>query len=127
MSKQPISTDKAPGAIGAYSQAIVSGSTIYLSGQIPLDPATMRLVDSDIDAQIGQVFDNLTAVTQAAGGGLDDIVKLTIYLTDLNDFPRVNEAMAKYFTQPYPARAAVGISALPMGAAVEAEGIMVLA
>jgi reactive intermediate/imine deaminase len=127
MSKQPVVTDNAPGAIGAYSQAIISGSTIYLSGQIPLEPATMQLVQGDIDAQIAQVFDNLTAVTEAAGGGLDDIVKLTVYLTDLTDFPRVNEAMAKYFTKPYPARAAIGVALLPMGASVEAEGIMVLA
>jgi reactive intermediate/imine deaminase len=127
MSKQPVVTDNAPGAIGAYSQAIISGSTIYLSGQIPLEPATMQLVQGDIDAQIAQVFDNLTAVTQAAGGGLDDIVKLTVYLTDLTDFPRVNETMAKYFTKPYPARAAIGVASLPMGASVEAEGIMVLA
>jgi reactive intermediate/imine deaminase len=127
MSKQPVVTDNAPGAIGAYSQAIISGSTIYLSGQIPLEPATMQLVQGDIDAQIAQVFDNLTAVTEAAGGGLDDIVKLTVYLTDLTDFPRVNEAMAKYFTKPYPARAAIGVASLPMGASVEAEGIMVLA
>jgi len=127
MSKQPVSTENAPGAIGAYSQAIVSGSTVYLSGQIPLDPATMQLVDGDIDSQIARVFDNLKAVTRAAGGSLDDIVKLTVYLTDLTDFPRVNEIMATYFTQPYPARAAVGVASLPMGAAVEAEGIMVLA
>lgn len=127
MSKQPVSTHHAPNAIGAYSQAIVSGSTIYLSGQIPLDPATMQLVEGDIDVQIARVFDNLKAVTEAAGGCLDDIVKLTIYLTDLLDFPRVNEAMASYFVQPYPARAAVGVAALPMGASVEAEGIMVLA
>jgi reactive intermediate/imine deaminase len=127
MSKQPVVTDNAPGAIGAYSQAIISGSTIYLSGQIPLEPATMQLVQGDIDAQIAQVFDNLTAVTEAAGGGLDDIVKLTVYLTDLTDFPRVNETMAKYFTKPYPARAAIGVASLPMGASVEAEGIMVLA
>ncbi|MEE8308101.1 MAG: RidA family protein [Gammaproteobacteria bacterium] len=127
MSKQPVVTDNAPGAIGAYSQAIISGSTIYLSGQIPLEPATMQLVQGDIDAQIAQVFDNLTAVTEAAGGGLDDIVKLTVYLTDLTDFPRVNEVMAKYFAKPYPARAAIGVASLPMGASVEAEGIMVLA
>ncbi len=127
MSKQPVSSDKAPGAIGAYSQAIASGATIYLSGQIPLDPATMQLVEGDMDVQIARVFDNLRAVTEAAGGGLDDIVKLNVYLTDLADFPRVNAAMAQYFEKPYPARAAVGVAALPMGARVEAEGIMVLA
>ena len=127
MSKQPVSTDNAPGAIGAYSQAIVSGSTVYLSGQIPLDPATMQLVEGDIDAEIARVFENLQAVAYAAGGGLDDIVKLTVYLTDLVDFPRVNEAMAKYFSEPFPARAAIGVASLPLGARVEAEGIMVLA
>jgi reactive intermediate/imine deaminase len=126
MSKQPVSTQHAPGAIGIYSQAIVSGSTVYLSGQIPLDPATMQLVDGDIDAQITRVFENLKAVVTAAGGELDDVVKLTVYLTDLTHFPRVNEIMASYFNQPYPARAAVGVAALPMGAEVEAEGILVL-
>ena len=126
MSKQPVSTQQAPGAIGIYSQAIVSGSTVYLSGQIPLDPATMQLVDGDIDAQITRVFENLKAVVTAAGGELDDVVKLTVYLTDLTHFPRVNEIMASYFNQPYPARAAVGVAALPMGAEVEAEGILVL-
>jgi len=126
MSKQPVSTQQAPGAIGIYSQAIVSGSTVYLSGQIPLDPATMQLVDGDIDAQITRVFENLKAVVNAAGGELDDVVKLTVYLTDLTNFPRINEIMASYFNEPYPARAAVGVAALPMGAEVEAEGILVL-
>ncbi len=126
MSKQPVSTQQAPGAIGVYSQAIVSGSTVYLSGQIPLDPATMQLVDGGIDAQITRVFENLKAVVDAAGGELDDVVKLTIYLTDLGNFARVNEIMAGYFNEPYPARAAVGVAALPMGAGVEAEGILVL-
>ena len=126
MSKRPISTENAPGAIGVYSQAIASGSTVYLSGQIPLDPKTMQLVDGDIDAQIRRVFDNLRAVVNAAGGELDDIVKLTIYLTDLTNFPRVNEIMAEYFSAPYPARAALGVAALPMGSEVEAEGILVL-
>ncbi len=126
MSKQPVSTQQAPGAMGVYSQAIVSGSTVYLSGQIPLDPATMQLVDGGIDAQITRVFENLKAVVNAAGGELDEVVKLTIYLTDLGNFPRVNEIMAGYFNEPYPARAAVGVAALPMGAGVEAEGILVL-
>lgn len=126
MSREAVHTDKAPAAIGTYSQAIKSGSTVYLSGQIPLDPVTMTLVDSSIDAQIRQVFDNLGAVAEAAGGQLSRIVKLTVYLTDLAHFPEVNRIMADYFVEPYPARAAVGIAALPRGAAVEVDAIMVI-
>ncbi|MFO1418428.1 MAG: RidA family protein [Methylotetracoccus sp.] len=126
MSREAVHTDKAPAAIGTYSQAIKSGSTVYLSGQIPLDPVTMTLVDSSIDAQIRQVFDNLAAVAEAAGGQLSRIVKLTVYLTDLAHFPEVNRIMADYFIEPYPARAAVGIAALPRGAAVEVDAIMVI-
>lgn len=121
-----ISTDAAPGAIGPYSQAIRSGNTVYLSGQIPLDPQTMELVDASIEAQVRRVFDNLAAVAAAAGGGLDDIVRLTVYLTDLDNFATVNEIMATYFEKPYPARAAIGIAALPRGAAVEIDAILVL-
>jgi reactive intermediate/imine deaminase len=124
MKKTVISTALAPKAIGTYSQAVRAGDTIYLSGQIPLDPATMELVSGDISAQIRRVFDNLLAVTQAAGGDFSDIAKLTVFLTDLSDFPIVNEIMAEYFTQPYPARAAVGVAALPKGAAVEMDAIM---
>lgn len=126
MSKTPIQTDLAPQAIGTYSQAVRAGDTVYLSGQIPLDPATMQLVSGDIDVQIRRVLDNLKAVAVAAGGDLDDIVKLNVYLTDLSHFARVNEIMAGYFRQPYPARAAVGVAALPKGAAVEMDGVMVV-
>ncbi|GAA5131735.1 RidA family protein [Alloalcanivorax gelatiniphagus] len=122
-----INTDRAPAAIGTYSQAIKAGATVYLSGQIPLDPATMQLVDGDMEAQIRQVFDNLTAVCEAAGGGLKDIVKLNIFLTDLNHFALVNEVMASYLQEPYPARAAIGVAALPKGAGVEMDGIMDIA
>ena len=121
-----IHTDAAPGAVGTYSQAVRSGNTVYLSGQIPLHPQTMELVEGDIDAQIRQVFDNLAAVARAAGGGLGDIVKLTVYLTDLGHFGRVNEIMAQYFKEPYPARAAVGVAALPKAAAVEMDAILVV-
>ena len=124
--RQPIATDAAPAAIGTYSQAVRAGNTIYLSGQIPLDPATMELVDASIEAQVRRVFDNLAAVAAAAGGGLDDIVKLTVYLTDLGNFATVNEIMATYFNEPYPARAAIGIASLPRGAAVEIDAILVL-
>ena len=117
--------DRAPAAIGPYSQAIRSGDTFYLSGQIPLDPATMELVGGDIAAQISQVFDNLAAVCAAAGGSLADIVKLNIYLVDLAHFPVVNELMARRFAEPYPARAAIGVAALPRGAQVEMDAIMV--
>jgi len=126
MSKEIISTPLAPQAIGTYSQAVKVDSTIYLSGQIPLDPETMQVVDGDISNHIHQVFKNLQAVTQAAGGELDDIVKLNVYLTNLGHFVLVNEIMAEYFTEPYPARAAVGVAALPKDVGVEMDGIMVL-
>lgn len=128
MQKHIISTDKAPQAIGTYSQAVCTtgGSTIYLSGQIPLIPESMEMIEGDISDQIHQVFKNLSAVCHQAGGNLNDIVKLNIFLTDLNNFPVVNEIMAQYFDQPYPARAAVGINELPKGAQVEMDGIMVI-
>ena len=126
MAFETIHTAAAPAAIGTYSQAVRAGETVYLSGQIPLDPNTMELVAGDIDVQIRQVFDNLAAVAQAAGGGLGDIVKLTIYLTDLGHFPRVNEIMSQYFQEPYPARAAIGVAALPKAAAVEMDAILVV-
>jgi reactive intermediate/imine deaminase len=125
MSKQIISTDAAPAAIGAYSQAVKVNGTVYLSGQIGLNPSTMQMVDG-VEAQIHQVFKNLQAVTVAAGGSLADIVKLNVFLIDLGNFAKVNEVMAEYFVAPYPARAAVGVAALPRGAAVEADGVMVL-
>lgn len=125
MSKTVISTDKAPAAIGTYSQAIKAGDTVYLSGQIPLDPATMQLVEG-FEAQAVQVFENLQAVAEAAGGSLADMVKLNIYLTDLGNFATVNEVMSRYFQQPYPARAAIGISSLPRGALVEMDGVLVI-
>ena len=124
MSRQIISTPDAPAAIGPYSQAVKVGNTVYMSGQIPLDPATMQLVSGDIDAEISRVFDNLAAVAKAAGGSLNDAVKVTVFLTDLGHFARVNEIMATYFQQPYPARAAVGVAALPRGARVEIESIL---
>lgn len=126
MTKYIIQTDKAPLAIGTYSQAVKVDRTVYLSGQIPLIPETMTLVTGDISAQITQVFDNLHAVAEAAGGDFSDIVKLNIYLTDLAHFPIVNEIMGHYFEQPYPARAVLGVAALPKGAAVEMDAIMVL-
>ncbi len=126
MSKTIVQTEHAPQAIGTYSQAIKVGNTVYLSGQIPLDPATMTLVDGDIATQIRRVFDNLDAVARAAGGRLADIVKLNVFLTDLAHFPVVNEIMAEYFQQPYPARAAIGVAQLPKDAAVEMDAIMVL-
>lgn len=122
--KETIQTDKAPAAIGTYSQAVKAGNTVYLSGQIGLDPQTMELVDG-IEAQIRRVFDNLTAVTAAAGGSMNDIVKLSVFLTDLAHFALVNAMMEEYFAQPYPARAAVGVASLPKGALVEADGVMV--
>ncbi|CAD5375893.1 RutC family protein in vnfA 5'region [Pseudomonas sp. OF001] len=125
MSKSVISSDKAPAAIGTYSQAIKAGNTVYLSGQIPLDPASMQLVEG-FEAQAVQVFENLKAVCEAAGGSLADIVKLNIFLTDLGNFATVNEVMGRYFQQPYPARAAIGVAALPRGAQVEMDGILVL-
>ncbi len=125
MTKTAISTPTAPSAIGSYSQAVRVGDTIYLSGQIGLDPKTMQLAPG-IEAQIARVFDNLKAVAEAAGATLDDAVKLTIYLTDLAHFAKVNEIMAKYFRQPYPARAAVGVAALPRAALIEADAILVM-
>lgn len=125
MTRQIISTPNAPAAIGTYSQAVKVGDTIYLSGQIGLDPATMTLVEG-IDAQIMRVFDNLKAVAAAAGTTLDAAVKVNIYLTDLANFARVNETMAKYFNQPYPARAAIGVKELPRGALVEADAVLVI-
>ena len=126
MTKQIISTDRAPQAIGTYSQAVRAGNTVYLSGQIALDPATMTLVDGDIDAQIRRVFDYLAAVAEAAGGGFRNVVKLNVFLTDLGHFARVNDIMAEYFQQPYPARAAIGVAALPRGAGVEMDAVLVL-
>lgn len=121
-----ISTAHAPAAIGPYSQAVRVGNSVWLSGQIALDPANGALVEGGIDAQIEQAFRNLKAVAEAAGGSLADCVKLTLFLTDLGDFPRVNEAMQKHFTQPYPARATVGVASLPRGALFEVEAIMVV-
>jgi reactive intermediate/imine deaminase len=125
MNKRIIQTADAPAAIGTYSQAVQVDRTVYLSGQIGLDPVSMQLVDG-IDAQIHQVFRNLSAVASAAGSSLAGVVKLNVYLTDLGHFPRVNEIMAGYFSQPYPARAAVGVAALPRGALVEADAVMVV-
>jgi reactive intermediate/imine deaminase len=126
MSRQIIQTDKAPKAIGTYSQAVRVDRTVYLSGQIPLVPETMTIIEGDITAQIIQVFDNLYAVVEAAGGDLSDIVKLNVFLTDLSHFPIVNEIMGRYFQPPYPARAAIGVAALPKGADVEMDAIMIL-
>jgi reactive intermediate/imine deaminase len=126
MLKTVISTPDAPSAIGPYSQAVSCGNTIYLSGQIGLVPATMQLADG-IEAQVKRVFDNLRAVAEAAGGSLDDAVKLTIYLTDLAHFAKVNEIMAAYFSAPYPARAAIGVASLPRAALIEADAILVIA
>ncbi|MBK5968557.1 MULTISPECIES: RidA family protein [Thiorhodovibrio] len=126
MTRTVIHTDQAPQAIGTYSQAVRAGNTVYLSGQIPLDPATMELVPGDMEAQIRRVFENLLAVAQAAGGSFQDLVKLHIFLTDLGHFPLVNQVMAEYFQEPYPARAAIGVAALPKGAGVEMDAIMVL-
>ncbi len=127
MTRQIISTDRAPAAIGTYSQAVRVDRTVYLSGQIALDPATMTLVEGDIDAQIRRVFDNLQAVSEAAGGSLADVVKLNVYLTDLSHFGRVNALMAEYFSTPYPARAALGVAALPRDAGVEMDAVLILA
>lgn len=126
MSKSVISTGQAPAAIGTYSQAIKAGNTVYLSGQIPLVPATMQMVEGGFEAEAVQVFENLKAVCEAAGGSLADIVKLNIFLTDLGNFATVNEVMGRYFQQPYPARAAIGVASLPRGAQVEMDGILVL-
>ena len=129
-SKKIISTDQAPKAIGTYSQAVAVGTTVWLSGQIPLDPSTMQLVGDaspeGVVLQIHQVFKNLAAVAQASGGSLADVVKLNLFLTDLSHFAKVNEIMAQYFQEPYPARAAVGVASLPRGAAFEAEAVMVV-
>jgi reactive intermediate/imine deaminase len=125
MAKKIIHTDNAPKAIGSYSQAVRAGQTVYLAGQIGLDPASMQIMEG-IEAQIVRVFENLKAVAQAAGGSLDDVVKLNVYLTDFAHFTRVNEIMAKYFREPYPARAAVGAAALPRGALVEMDAILVI-
>ena len=127
MTRQIIHTMNAPQAIGTYSQAVRAGDAVYISGQIPLDPTTGTLITGDIDAEIRRVFDNLAAIAKAAGGSLGDAVKVTVFLTDLGHFARVNEIMATYFEQPYPARAAVGVSALPRGARVEMECILHLA
>jgi reactive intermediate/imine deaminase len=126
MAKTIIQTDNAPQAIGTYSQAVRVDDTVYLSGQIPLDPGSMEVVDGGIEAQITRVFDNLQAVAEASGGSLADIVKLNIFLTDLGNFPTVNEIMARYFSEPYPARAAIGVAALPKGVGVEMDAVMVL-
>ncbi|MBA3996617.1 MAG: reactive intermediate/imine deaminase [Candidatus Accumulibacter sp.] len=126
MARLIVATPHAPAAIGTYSQAVKVGDTAYLSGQIGLDPESMQLVDG-IDAQIVRVFDNLKAVAEAAGGSLADVVKLNVFLTDLGHFAKVNETMAQYFSEPFPARAAVGVAALPRGALVEADAVMVLA
>ena len=126
MPRTPISTPSAPKAIGTYSQAVKVHGTVYLSGQIPLDPASGELVSGDMDAQVRRVFENLKAVTQAAGGSLADVVKVNVYLTDLGHFALVNRVMAEYFTEPYPARAAVGVAGLPRGAAIEVDGVLEL-
>lgn len=126
MAKQIIQTDRAPAAIGTYSQAVRVGDTVYLSGQIPLDPVTMEMVNASVDDEIHRVFKNLTAVAEAAGGTLADLVKLNVFLTDLAHFAKVNEIMAQYVPQPYPARAAIGVASLPRGARVEADAVLVL-
>lgn len=126
MSRQIIATPDAPAAIGTYSQAVKCGNTVYLSGQIPLDPVTMTMLNATIEDEIHQVFKNLAAVAKASGGSLADIAKLNIFLTDLGHFAKVNEVMSQYFQQPYPARAAVGVASLPRGARVEADAILVL-
>lgn len=126
MPRKIVHTDNAPAAIGPYSQAVKVDNTVYLSGQIPLIPESMELVSGDIHAQIRRVFDNLSAVCEAAGGSLNDIAKLNIFLTDLSHFPTVNEIMSEYFSEPYPARAAIGVAALPKGAEVEMDAVMVV-
>jgi len=126
MNKKPIHSDNAPAAIGTYSQAIQAGNLVFLSGQIPLVPATMEVVDGDFEARARQVFENLQAVAQAAGGSLNDIVKLTIFLTDLGNFATVNTVMESFFEQPFPARAAIGVASLPKGVDVEADAILAL-
>ena len=124
--KQIIATDNAPAAIGTYSQAVRAGNTVYISGQIPLDPVTMEVCSQDFAAQATQVFENLKAVAEASGGSLNDVVKVSLFLTDLSNFPTVNEIMSQYFSEPYPARAAVGVKELPKAVQVEAEAILVL-
>ena len=126
MTKEIISTSKAPQAIGTYSQAVKVGTTVYLSGQIPLVPETMEMLSGSVEEQIHRVFKNLSAVAEAAGGSLKDVVKLNVFLTDLKNFPTVNQVMAEYFSEPYPARAAIGVAALPRGAQVEMDAVMVL-
>lgn len=126
MPREIVRTDRAPAAIGTYSQAVKVGNTVYLSGQIPLDPATGQPVESGMEAQIHRVFDNLAAVAGAAGGSLADAVKLNVFLTDLGHFALVNQIMAEYFAEPYPARAAIGVAALPRGAQVEMDAVLVL-
>jgi len=126
MARTIIQTDKAPQAIGTYSQAVKVDNTVYISGQIPLDPASMEVVAGGTEAQISRVFDNLSAVAEASGGSLKDVVKLTIFLTDLSCFPTVNEIMARYFGEPYPARAAIEVSALPKAVEVEMDAVLVL-
>jgi reactive intermediate/imine deaminase len=124
MSRQSFHTERAPQAIGTYSQAVRAGDTVYLSGQVPFDPATMQLVGGGVEAQVRRVFDNLKAVAEAAGGSLADAVKLTIFLTDLGHFPQVNETMAAYFSKPYPARSTIGVASLPRGALIEIECVL---
>jgi reactive intermediate/imine deaminase len=126
LSKKALHTNDAPAAIGTYSQAIQTNGLVFMSGQIPLDPATMELVEGDFEARARRVFDNLRAVAEAAGGELNSIVKLTVYLTDLSNFATVNSVMTEYFDEPYPARAALGVSSLPKGADVEAEAVLAL-
>ena len=124
--KEIIATDQAPAAIGTYSQAVKVDNTVYLSGQIPLVPATMEMVSEEFEAQVVQVFENMSAVCEAAGGAMSDVVKLNIFMTDLSNFSTVNDVMSRYFEQPYPARAALEVSALPKGSQVEMDGVMVL-
>ena len=126
MPRIPIHTDRAPAAIGPYSQAVRRGDTVYLSGQIPLDPDTGLLVEGDIDAQARRAFDNLRAVCEAAGGSLDDVVRLGLYLTDLDQFARINQVMSEYFDAPFPARSTIGVASLPRGARFEVDAILVL-
>jgi len=126
MAREIIQTDQAPQAIGTYSQAVRVGTTVYLSGQIPLDPETMELIEGGIESRIRQVFDNLQAVAKAAGGGLQDVVKLNVFLIDLSNFHAVNKVMEEYFSEPYPARAAIGVAQLPLGAAIEMDAVMEL-
>ena len=126
MKRSIIRTGEAPQAIGSYSQAVRAGNTVYISGQIPLDPATMTLVEGPVEAHVRRVFDNLAAVAKAAGGSLQDVAKLNVYLTDLNDFAVVNQVMSEFFQEPYPARAAVGVASLPKDARVEADAVLEL-